>query len=100
MEDWFAKAAKEEVDSWYLHNRCTCVSERRRVCVACFSYNLKASLFKHSWSLIASRACFLNEALTQCRTSYTWCSFGLEERSIVGQPLLWYREAEALTSKV
>jgi hypothetical protein len=34
------------------------------------TYSLKASLLKQSWSLIPSKACFLNDALTQCKTSY------------------------------
>ena len=36
-----------------------------------------ASLFKQSASWMSSSACFLNAALTQCRTSKMWCSFGL-----------------------
>ena len=35
------------------------------------TYSLKASLLRESKSLISSKACFLNEALTQCKTSYT-----------------------------
>ena len=36
MEDWFAKAAKEDVDSWYLHNPCAWVNKRKRACVSGF----------------------------------------------------------------
>ena len=28
MEDWVANAAKDDVDSWYLHNPCACACEK------------------------------------------------------------------------
>jgi len=74
MDDWVASAAKEDVDSWYLRESVSgalvgLIRVQTRLSLA--TYNLNASLLKQSWSLISSKACFLNEALTQCKTSYT-----------------------------